>query len=177
MATVFARSNRKGEHFRVGKLYFNEKFINTKMLPSQFKANKVLADAVDKGVIQVGGTVTPMMVNLSMTVGADGNRAYGYRSKESAIEPYGSIGEDIDAIIAFKALKLTDKTYPTDIVLKREYEWFKSITVTFDKDKTAEFNREFVNNEYRYRCLEKGVNDYIVKNNGKPVNFHLEIKE
>ena len=54
MANVFAKSGRKKSVFNLGKIVLGQEFVDTGLTTAEFKANKVLTDALDKGVIIVG---------------------------------------------------------------------------------------------------------------------------
>jgi len=54
MSNVFAKSGREKSVFYIGKILLDDEFRDTGLTNAEFKANKVLADAVDKGVVLVG---------------------------------------------------------------------------------------------------------------------------
>ena len=54
MSNVFAKSGRKNSVFYIGKILLASDFVDTGLTNAEFKSNKMLSDAVDKGVILVG---------------------------------------------------------------------------------------------------------------------------
>ena len=54
MSNIFAKSGRKNSVFYIGKILLDDEFRDTGLTNAEFKSNKVLADAVDKGVVLVG---------------------------------------------------------------------------------------------------------------------------
>ncbi len=51
---VFAKSGREKSVYYVGKIMLGKDLVDTGLTTAQFKSNKVLAEALDRGIIAVG---------------------------------------------------------------------------------------------------------------------------
>ncbi len=123
------------------------------------------------GAILSNTVINP--INLTMSVGNDGDIAYGYRSKSSDVAPYGALStaEAIyRKIIAIRSMDAeSNETY---VVLNGDMPLSK-IIITYDTDLEVTLLKS-EGNTSKYISYDEALKDFIISSNGTDIDIKLQ---
>jgi len=155
-------------------------FKETAMSYDEFFSSIAHTGALDNGWLNIDSSNAPELeaFQFDLTVGTDGNVAYGYRGEESELDAYGDISDGEEIILALRILKATYQK--TEIILTTQHNWIESLLIEFSydgKDETIELKRTLVGDEYRYQNTDdQQLRRYFLENEGKSVPLAIRAK-